>query len=88
LSEPRNTWAKERRLDFIDDVLTEREWINRRDIMDYFRVTVVIASRDLAAFAKLDRYMVYNERTQRYERNAGSVRSSTPARRKAWRLFK
>jgi hypothetical protein len=79
------TWAMERRLDWIDDVLTHSGAINRGEIVTAFEVTLAIASLDLREFQKLDAHLGYDAVRKRYERRGGgSVRQSSAQRRDAW----
>lgn len=79
------TWAMDRRLDWIDDVLFANGRINRQEICTAFGITLQVASVDLAAFREIDRHLVYDTTRKVYERQGGgSVRDSTPERRRAW----
>jgi hypothetical protein len=82
------SWATERRLDWIDDRLFMYGEIQRSEITNYFRITVVVATSDIAAFCKLDPRVTYDRTRKRYVRpELLTVRKSTPERRDAWRLF-
>lgn len=82
------SWAMERRLDWIDDRLTEGGTFRRGDIVGYFGVTAAQVSLDLRTFAKTDPAFVYDRRAKLFRREGGeSVRNSTWLRRQAWQAW-
>lgn len=81
-------WARDRRLDWIDDRLTSGATLNRSDLTAYFGISAIQASLDISAFRKTDPHMVYDPSAKHYTRRdphkGKSVRYSTPLRRAAW----
>ena len=81
-----SSWAAEKRLDFIDDVLAGNGVIRRREICEYFGVTMAVASGDMQVYARQNPTLRYC-RSSKYYGAARSVRNSTAARRAAWAVI-
>lgn len=61
-------YAVEQRYRFIDFLLSQYGHVNRSALMDYYGISVVSASADLAGYEELvPGQMTYNVRTKRYE---------------------
>lgn len=62
-------WAQEQRLSFISEHLAEAGFVNRRHLVEKFRISTQQASLDLREFQLLyPAAMRYNNRSKRYER--------------------
>lgn len=67
-------WAQQQRLRFISKRLETPGFVNRRDLMDFFGVSMPTASLDLQSFLKAHPdAMRYNPNSKRYERVAPST---------------
>ncbi len=61
-------WAVERRLDYIDWLLTRRGWVQREDLAQMFGVSHNQVTVDLREWDRLyPGAMAYNHRVRRYE---------------------
>jgi hypothetical protein len=62
------SWSERSRLEFIELVLYWRGWINRRDLVRKFGLSLPQATNDLVTYATLSEGgCVYNNRKRRYE---------------------
>ncbi len=67
-------WAVERRLDYIDWLLTRRGWVQRDDLAQMFGVSVSKATQDLRAYeAAYPDAIAYDHRSMRYVRPSGAA---------------
>jgi hypothetical protein len=85
-------WYQERRLDWIEDRLLSAGTLQRSDIMTYFGVSLPQASKDIQAYQRLNKALVYDKSAKVYRlvqrgQKPLSIRASTPQRRDAWGVF-
>lgn len=61
-------WAEKQRRTWICDFIAKNEFINRKDIMDYFGISMPQASTDLKKLqSEFPNLLKYNTKTKRYE---------------------
>lgn len=61
-------WAERKRLEFVERVLVWRGWINRRDLVEFFGISLPQATNDLVNYSTLSQGGChYNVRARRYE---------------------
>lgn len=63
-------WAQRHRLQYIANLLQSRGFVNRKDLMQAFEISMPQASTDLQAFIRQNpAAMSYNPSAKRYERS-------------------
>ena len=68
MSKDLGNWAERQRLEFVERVLVWRGWINRKDLVRAFGVSLPQATNDLVTYATLSGgTCAYNVRRKRYE---------------------
>jgi hypothetical protein len=61
-------WSERQRLAFIERMLFWRGWINRRDLIEFFGISMPQSSNDLVAYQTINpTACLYNTRRKRYE---------------------
>jgi predicted DNA-binding transcriptional regulator YafY len=59
-------WEVQRRLDFIDANLAREKPLRKKDLMDYFGISVAQASKDIVAYQKAGGKLTYNKKSKSY----------------------
>lgn len=79
-------WEREKRLDFIDDVLASGAAVRRASIIKVFGISMPQASLDIRDYLRLTKQVAYDKSAKCYRPTAKfkSVRASTPARQASW----
>lgn len=82
-------WERERRLDWIDDRFASGRPLRRKDVTDYFGISVPQASKDIADYLAYSTGVTYDRAAKQYvpTDKFKSIRSSTTRRRTAWQSF-